>query len=808
MTVGCARCHDHKFDPIPQDDYYAMQAFFAGVEYGERGIRDRDYLVRTAAADRLQPSIDALQKRLNQLHCKSFVGRTIIIDDEDLEHVTSLKTKNGHGVNPDGTGRGYLGDTGDADRVGNLSRGRYTWWDNTPGEDVFSWNPKAEGRFRLWISWGVHGSGVHTRDARYLLDRDGDLSTTDDQTEVAQADQSLFAGVHEGESEKKPLWSGLLDAGVHDFQESSRLLLRCGQTKTGITADVVVLQEDAAESKQRAIADAQVRQTVPLPRLRAPVSSIKTVERFDPIEARFVRFTSFQTVDDNKHQPCIDELDVFTAGDNPLNIALAQHGTEPSSSGNYSDTGKHQLKHINDGIYGNSHSWISNEYGRGWVQLKFPDVAVVDRIEWSRDRNGQFHDRLPVRYQIATSIDGTDWTVVASSDDRVPLGTPYDEIQSLLRNSNAEDAGELSGMISQLKQLEQQQSDLRKQQMAFAGTFRKPDTTYVLRRGDPEQPTREITPHVLTAVGSLSLAAEAPEQDRRTSLAKWIASAENPLTARVMVNRIWQYHFGVGLVETASDFGLNGAPPTHPLLLDWLTAEFVRNGWSVKYLHRLIMSSQTYQQSSIWAEQRSRDEQSQQSEPLIDPLTDPAVVDADCKLLWRFPTRRLEAEAIRDCILQVTGQLNLEAGGPGFNFFKTRGGLSGFPPVEEFGANELRRMIYSHKIRMERVPIFGAFDCPDAGLPTPRRSQSTTAIQALNLFNSPFVIDQAEAFADRIGRETDGSTEQQILRAYQLAFGRPPRPSEFIAVEQVVKTHGLSTLCRVLFNSSEFLFIP
>ncbi len=814
LTVGCARCHDHKFDPIPQQDYYAMQAFFAGVDYGDREIRGQDYDQKMADASRLQVGIDRLGDQLNQFFTKSFPGRTIVIDDEDLDQVTLLKEKNGHGVNPDGTQRGYRGDRGDSRRVGNLGGGRYTWWDNVACEDVFTWNPNERGRFRLWVSWGVHGSGIHTRDARYVIDFDGDLSTTADQSEIARADQYRFAGGGQGKTKKVPLWSGLSDAGVHEFDDRTRLILRGGETGTGITADVIVLQECLfPEDKGR---------TAPL--LRAPVSAIHTVERFEPTDAKFVRFTTFATIDDDKHEPCIDELEVFTASESPVNIAVSILGTKATSSGNYSNAGKHQLKHINDGRYGNSRSWISNEHGRGWVQLEFPQVAQIDRVEWSRDRESKFKDRLPVRYEIATSMDATDWTVVASSRDRVPLQTPFDEIQSLIRNGSRGDAHELAAMVMQQGALQRQQTKLRKTKKVFAGKFRPAKATFVLNRGDPEQPTGEIEPHVLTAIGSLSLAAQTPERDRRMALAQWIASADNPLTARVMVNRIWQYHFGVGLVETSSDFGLNGAAPSHPELLDWLSVEFIRSGWSMKHLHRLIMSSQTYQQSSVWVARESGPvaresgpvaresgpvalRSGPQQTKLHEPPIDPAIVDADCKLLWRFPTRRMEAEAIRDCMLQVSGQLNLETGGPGFDFFKTRGGLTGFPPLQQFGANELRRMVYAHKVRMERVPVFGTFDCPDAGLPTPRRGQSTTAIQALNLFNSPFVISQADAFATRIEHDAEG-TAGQIDLAYQLAFGRSPREHERIAVERVVNDHGLATLCRVLFNSSEFLFIP
>ena len=354
---------------------------------------------------------------------------------------------------------------------------------------------------------------------------------------------------------------------------------------------------------------------------------------------------------------------------------------------------------------------------------------------------------------------------------------------------------DLIAASDELSRSEQRQIKLREPNVVFAGTFHDPNSTFLLNRGDPEQPLHEVRPHVLTSLGTLKLEEESTDQQRRTQLAKWIASPDHPLTARVIVNRIWQSHFGLGIVPSPSDFGLNGMPPSHPELLDWLAQEFVANNWSIKHLHRLIMSSQTYQQSTIWQKTESA---------AVDPLQ----IDAGNALLWSFPGRRIEAEAIRDCILQVSGQLNLKMGGPGFDFFQTRGGLSGFPPVEEFTANELRRMIYAHKIRMEPVPVFGAFDCPDAGLPTPRRSQSTTAIQALNLFNSSFVVDQASVFADRLQREAPASVDEQIRLAFRIALGRLPADEEVSTIRPVVEQYGLQTLCRALLNSSEFLFIP
>ncbi len=792
LTIGCARCHDHKFDPITARDYYALQAFFSGVRYGDRPIRDAAQKERLAAAVKLDERIKNLETKLLDFEPRTFTGRTLIIDEGDRDRVTFLKPPNGPGSNPAGPARGHRDDTGSSVRVGNISKGQYTWWNNTPGQDVLTYSPNVSGQFHLWLSWGAHGSGVHTRDARYVLDNDGDLTTTGDQREVANIDQYYQAGVTEGTTEKKPLWSGLSYAGTVLLNEPSKLIVRGGETGTGITADVIVLQELSAKESgetSRTTNDESHPVADALPQLRGPVNAQRNTEHFLPVSAKFLRFTTFSTIDNNKHEPCIDELEVYESSESARNIALASLETVATSSGNYSETGKHQLKHVNDGKYSNDRSWISNKHGGGWVQLEFPALTKIDRVVWGRDRTGRFKDRLPTEYRIETSANGTEWTTVAQHNDRVPLGTPFDPNRTLLQNRTLEGKGDPATILAELEKLTKQKTELESVQTVYGGQFAPPEQTYILRRGDPEQRVTEVTPAVPAIFNETAISAETPEQERRIRLAEWIASADNPLTARVMVNRIWQNHFGRGLVATPSDFGLNGTRPSHPKLLDWLAHEFIASGWSVKHIHRLILLSHTWQQSSF-----------------VEPHS--ATIDGDNKWLWRFSSRRLEGEAIRDSMLLVTGELNLKTGGPGFNFFKTRGGLSGFPEVDKFGPEEMRRMIYSHKIRMERVPVFGAFDCPDAGQATPVRTQSTTAIQALNLFNSPFVADRAEKLAARIEPDHPDDTQSQVRRAFRLTLGRTPSAIELSKSTAVVNKHGLATLCRVLFNCNEFLFIP
>jgi hypothetical protein len=294
------------------------------------------------------------------------------------------------------------------------------------------------------------------------------------------------------------------------------------------------------------------------------------------------------------------------------------------------------------------------------------------------------------------------------------------------------------------------------------------------------------------AIGaSLQLPAEAPEQERRVALARWLGDRQNPLPVRVLVNRIWLHHFGEGIVSTPNDFGRNGAKPSHPELLDWLAGEFTSNGWSVKRLQRLIVTSATWRQASA-------------------PSPAAMQKDAATRLLWRFPPRRLEAEAIRDSMLSVSGVLDLRMGGPGYSVFAPNFNyVRVYDPKPEYGPVEWRRMVYQTKVRMAQDSTFGAFDCPDAGQASPHRSRSTTPLQALNLFNSGFVNQQAEVCAARLRREVgEADLDAQVKRSFQLTFQRDPANDEAKACADLARKEGLPVLCRVLLNANEFLFVP
>ena len=529
------------------------------------------------------------------------------------------------------------------------------------------------------------------------------------------------------------------------------------------------------------------------PKLREPVNSRINTEQFPAVEARFVRFTIMAT---NASEPCIDELEIFAVtanGEKPRNVALATVGAKVSSSGDYVGNPSHKLKHVNDGVYGNERSWISNQNGRGWVQIELARLTRIDRIVWGRDRNERYKDRTATVYTIQTAIVPGKWQTVASSDDRLPTGTsPEAQIAAALAGLSPADKKLARALLEKLKPLEAQHAVLTNAAVAkaYAGTFTQPGATHRLHRGDPMQKREVVAPGAIEVIGRLGLNTKTAEQKRRLALARWIASEKNPLTARVIVNRLWHYHFGRGLVSTPSDFGRMGTLPSHPELLDWLAVELIEHNWSLKHIHALILRSATYRQSSRPHEAGMK-------------------VDAMSELLWRYPPRRLEAEAIRDSILVTTGVLDLRMGGPGYDVFKPNTNyVRNYIPKDKFGPAEWRRMVYMVKVRMEQDAVFGTFDCPDAGQPSPKRSRSTTAIQALNLLNSGFMIQQAELFAARLKREAGEKTEAQVERAFQLALGRKPADEERPGAIALVKQHGLATLCRSLLNASEFLFVP
>ncbi|MCI0336882.1 MAG: PSD1 and planctomycete cytochrome C domain-containing protein [Acidobacteria bacterium] len=333
----------------------------------------------------------------------------------------------------------------------------------------------------------------------------------------------------------------------------------------------------------------------------------------------------------------------------------------------------------------------------------------------------------------------------------------------------------------------------------------EPGKAFLLKRGDWRTKGEEVQPgfpEVLTGDTGIDL------KNRRKQLADWIASPDNPLTARVVANRIWQYHFGRGLVKTGSDFGLTGDRPSHPELLDWLATEFLKRGWSWKEIHRLILVSNTYRQSSQYHQQA-------------------AAKDPENRLLWRMNPRRLEAEIIRDSILTVSARLNRAMYGPGIypridpDVVNT-GSRPRWPLDAKEGPDVWRRSVYIFVKRSVLVPLIEVYDCPATTVTAPARAVSTVSPQALALMNNEFVLEQAGYFAERVERAAVSNKRAQVVHAFKIALGRRPNEKEIVWALAFLKSQAdgyaqrknerpeasaLRDFCHAIINLNEFLYV-
>jgi Protein of unknown function (DUF1553)/Protein of unknown function (DUF1549) len=371
---------------------------------------------------------------------------------------------------------------------------------------------------------------------------------------------------------------------------------------------------------------------------------------------------------------------------------------------------------------------------------------------------------------------------------------------ALLEKKKAhEAAGEASGQPSeldrQIAEVDRHIAALPTVPSLRVGRFEQPaGPQHVFEGGDATRKGDEVTAASLSTLGevaaSYEMPSDAPEKDRRLALARWIVAGDNPLPPRVLVNRLWHHHFGTGIVATPSDFGTMGQSPTHPELLDWLARQLLADGWKLKSLHKLIVTSQTYRQSSAYREQAAQ-------------------ADADARLLWRFPPRRLAAEEIRDTMLLLAGKLDERPGGPGFRLYEyTRDNVATYTPLETFGSETYRRSIYHQNARASVIDLLTDFDAPDCAFSSSRRITTTTPSQALAMMNHRFTIDMAEALAERLANQTDNKDPAaQVRRAFDVAFLREPDDAELAAAAALVKEHGLPAFCRALLNANELIYV-
>jgi hypothetical protein len=368
---------------------------------------------------------------------------------------------------------------------------------------------------------------------------------------------------------------------------------------------------------------------------------------------------------------------------------------------------------------------------------------------------------------------------------------------------------DLDRVTAELARVEAELAALKPSGLVYAGTvhdggsapFRgtgpdggRPRPIHVLRRGDVRTPGNEVGPGALEVIpdlpGTFELSAGHVEGDRRAALARWLIDPRNPLVWRSIVNRVWQYHFGRGIVATANDFGRMGQLPTHPELLDWLAASFRDGGQSLKALHRLIVISGTYRQASIG-----------------NPAAE--AIDAGNAYLWRMNRRKLEAEAVRDAALAVAGELDQALYGPPFRDFVVE--HPEHSPHYEYELQRpddpriFRRAVYRFLVRSKPQPFMAVLDCADPSMQVDRRNETVSPLQALALYNNAFMLTMAGRLAARV--ESAGDTEEQVAAAFRLAVGRPPRPEERDALAEYARRYSLANACRVILNLNEFVFV-
>jgi len=541
---------------------------------------------------------------------------------------------------------------------------------------------------------------------------------------------------------------------------------------------------------------------------RPPVDRTGTEERFPTVTARFVRLVC-EAGDINLESRGfkIDEFEIYTPGPDRRNVALASAGAVASGPSRGSEFYGPQL--VNDGRFG------ARLIGNNEVTIELAEPTEIDRVVFSSARGEKTPDHnlfgFVAEYRIEVSDDGQRWTEVASGRDRRPRSRPLPgarppagrqqplsqlEHRLLAVATTPAEAARRAELSSELREVGAAIAKVPSLPQAWIGSRSAKDATgpfHIFLGGNPQKRGDEVAPASLSFLEEVAepfvLSADTPEATRRRALAEWIVATDNPLTSRVLANRVWHYHFGRGIVATPNDFGVMGSAPSHPQLLDWLAGRLVAGGWRLKPLHRLIMTSQAYRQSSAWRRA-------------------PAAVDGDARLLWRFPPRRLAAEELRDTLLAVAGVLDTTMGGPGFRLYAfEQDNVCSYTPLDDHGPETYRRAVYHQNARASVVDLMTEFDQADCTLSEPRRASTTTPLQALTLLNHSFTLDMAEAVAARVEAEAGPAPAARVARLVQLAYQRPPTAAERQRLTAFVAEHGLRALCRAVLNSNELLHL-
>ncbi|MGE0607720.1 MAG: DUF1553 domain-containing protein [Pirellulales bacterium] len=664
LTVNCARCHDHKFDPISQREYYQFTAALSGVRHGERDrLSEAGRPQALAQAGEIETDLAELTDRQQQLAAP--------LREE-------MAARRRAGLSP-----------------------------VEPPHPLARWDFDSDLRDSVG---GLHGTAHGT--ARI---ENGRLRLDGGESFVATAPLAVPL-----RAKTLEVWAALADL---DQQGGGAISL---QTMDGNTFDAIVFGE---RDKGQWMAGSN----------------------------GFVRTQGFQAAVETQSSPELVQFIIVYAEDGTITgYRNGQPYGQPYKSAGLQpfEAGKSQI------VFGLRHGPPGgNKMLRGEI-----DRAML-------------YDRALSPEEVAAAAGLISDFV---SDEELIAEMPADT-----RAQYVELAQRISLLAARRTLLTGGPTYLNKPS--------QPEVRHLLARGNPAAPGEIVSPAGIASLsgleGDFGLSPDAPEADRRIKLAEWITDPANPLASRVIANRLWQYHFGQGLVQTPNDFGFNGGRPSHPALLDWLASELIRQEWSLKGLHRTILLSAAYRQSSR-------------------PRAEALRLDADNRLLWRHSPSRLDAESIRDAALSIAGELNPTLGGPGYQDFRTFIFNSQFyEPADPIGWRFNRRSLYRTMARSGTNPLLDVFDCPDPSTTAPKRAVTTTPLQALSLLNDSFMLRMAGHLAQRVEREAGDNVEEQITRIYLLAYSRPPQADEIALAQAFIPQHGLPAFCRVIFNSNGFLFV-
>lgn len=670
LTVNCARCHDHKFDPISQKEYYQFAAALSGAGHGERDLPDPAY-------EKAQQELTQAKKQLGETQNTLFelesIARQRVLASRSTQEKTEL--------------------------LPAFTSPVAAWDFQKTTQDLVG-----------GLEGTLHGSARQT-EAGLLLDGNKSYLRTE------------------------PLKQALSEKTLEAWVKLTNLDQRGGgvlsvQTVDGNIFDAIVFGE------------------------QQPGYWLAGSDHFN-------RTKSFQG---QQEQEAIEK---------EVQIAVV-----------YSAEGK-ITAYRNGQLYGKTYQSAGlQSFPAEKTEVLFGlrhGSPAGNRLLKGVITKARLYDRALTSMEIQESAKGGG--TFFSEEELVAVLSPSELVK---RKKMRRERAELQARMKQLQAVQPGK--------VYAAVSHEPGVMHLLKRGSVAAPAGVVSPGGIKAIqgvnGELGLAADSSDRDRRIRFADWVTSSKNPLFARVIVNRVWHYHFGRGLINTPNDFGFNGGNCSHPALLDWLACRLIQENWSLKSLHRLILLSAVYQQSA----QRN-----------------PAAlkVDADNQWLWRKSPQRIEAESIRDSILKISGQLNPQVGGQGYQdvksyFFK---GTQFYEPLDPVGEKFNRRSIYRFSARGGRHPLLETFDCPDPSTTTPDRASTTTPLQALSLMNASFVLRMSDQLAQRIQQRVGTGVERQVTELFLLAYQRHPQPAESATACEFSEKYGLSALCRVVLNSNEFLYV-